>query len=981
MLCPSCGRENQPGATFCDSCANKLDDSAGEVVPNDFATSADFVGRQRELGELVSALDDAFAGMGKMVMLVGEPGIGKTRIAQELAAIAEQRGAQVLWGRCYDQQGAPPYWPWVQVIRSYIQQAESDDITSAFGPGAADIAEIVPQLKQMLPDLKASPTLDSPEANRFRLFDSVTTFLKNASSPTPTGSGNLSRTGGNPLVIVLDDLHWSDRPSLLLLEFLARELADIPMLVVATYRDVDLSRGHPLTLSLGELTRQRSFHRISIRGLTQEDVGAFIEAASDIVTRPELVEAIYSRSEGNPLFVEEMVRLISEEEGKWSGRIPEGIREVIGRRLNGLSEDCNRVLTIASVIGREFAYEHLSSLVENISEDGLVDALDEALIARVIEEPPERAGPYQFSHALVQRTLRDELSTTRRVRLHARIADTLEKLYAADLESHASELAYHFGEAEMALGSEKLIEYSKIAGERALAASAYEDALGHFERAMAAKEDQSVDAEMATIFFGLGRAQVATVAMAQAQQAINSLRHAFDAFVDLGDTENAVAVATHPHGFLYSSSGNADMAARALDLVSPDSLEAGYILSRYGAAVSWENKDYEGAQENLDRAVEIARRQGDRVLEVSALVHIAQMRWIQGHFREAIEKILPVIELAQTLGELDALVRASSMCTHALLSLGDGNAAQIHATAGLEAAERLHNSGWLVMMLRRNAEGAILKGEWKAAQEFVARALIELPKDAPTLADAALLNLQVGNLEESSEYIRQILELVPNVPVGGGFEYSYAVATIPLFARVTATTELLDAAESVARETLLPPYIPSIEINRIKAGLALIAIQLSDAESAKEHYFFLESRRGIQELALISYDRLLGLLAQTMGEAETAVGHFEDALAFCRKAGYRPELAWSCYDYAQMLLDASTGSARTEVEKQKAVFLLEEALSISTELGMRPLMERVTALREELEARPTTPPAYPDGLTEREVEVIRLIAAGRSNRQ
>ena len=298
----------------------------------------------------------------------------------------------------------------------------------------------------------------------------------------------------------------------------------------------------------------------------------------------------------------------------WNVRIPEGVREVIGRRLDRLTERCNDTLTIASVIGRDFTIDQLDLLIEDISQDRLLDVLDEALSARVIEELPDAVGRYQFTHALIQETLSEELSLTRRTRLHARIAEALEELYGDDAEAHAAELAHHFAQAETVLGTEKLVRYSIAAGERAIAFYANEEALVHFQRALTAREGssssadvgQDVDAETATILFGLGRAQTATFAWAQAQEAVDTLRRAFDAFVDLGDTENAVAAAIHPHGFLGVSSGPADMAARALDLVAPDSLEAGYVLSRYGSALSWENKDYEGAQENLDRAVEIA---------------------------------------------------------------------------------------------------------------------------------------------------------------------------------------------------------------------------------------------------------------------------------------------------------------------------------------------------------------------------------------
>ena len=490
-----------------------------------------------------------------------------------------------------------------------------------------------------------------------------------------------------------------------------------------------------------------------------------------------------------------------------------------------------------------------------------------------------------------------------------------------------------------------------MAGERAIASYAYEQALFHFERALTDREGffsstdvgQGVDAETATILFGLGRAQTAIFARAQAQEAVDTLRCAFDAFVDRGDTKNAVAVAVHPHGFLGFSSGSADMAARALDLVPPDSLEAGYLLLRYGAALSWENNDHEGAQENLDQAVEIARHEGDRILEVRALVYIAIILWDQEHYRQAVEMILPVIELAQSLDELDALVLARIMCTNCLLTMGDGYEAQIHATAGLAEAERLHSSNRLVQILGYNATLAILRGEWKGAQEFNNPALAESPRDVSALAIGALLNLQVGNLEESGEYIKRILEELPDVLVGAGLEHANAAVTIPLFARVTGTTELLDVAESAAREIFSKKLLPNISPPSV--GLALIAIQRNDAESAREQYPFLDSRRGFQELAVICYDRLLGLLVQTTGDLDNAQAYFEDALAFCRKAGYRPELAWALCDYADMLLER-----KDEGDSKTAMVMLDESLSISTELGMRPLMERVLSRREILKA-------------------------------
>jgi len=305
------------------------------------------------------------------------------------------------------------------------------------GAGAADIAEVVSEVRERLPDLKPPPQLESPEQARFRLFDSITSFLKSASQK-------------QPLVLVLDDLHWADQPSLLLLQFVARELGNSRLLLIGTYRDVELNRQHPLAETLGELTRERLFQRVLLRGLSQQDVSRFIEVAAGVDPPSGLTEAVHTQTEGNPLFVTEVVRLLVQEgeltqesgpRDSWTVRIPEGVREVIGRRLNRLSQRCNETLTIASVIGREFELRQLTPLAEDMSEDRLLDVLEEALAARVIEELPQAVGRYQFTHALIRETLIEELTLTRRVRLHARIAETLEDLYGEQAEAHWANLA------------------------------------------------------------------------------------------------------------------------------------------------------------------------------------------------------------------------------------------------------------------------------------------------------------------------------------------------------------------------------------------------------------------------------------------------------------------------------------------------------------------------------------------------------------
>ena len=479
----------------------------------------------------------------------------------------------------------PPYWPWVQAIRSYVRERDPDQLRSEMGAGAADIAEVVSDVKERLPDLKPPPQLESPEQARFRLFDSITAFLKSASQK-------------QPLVLVLDDLHLG-RPAVATAAPVRGPGARQQPATAG--RDLP-GRGAVSAASLG-----RDFGGVDSRkiipegapgGLSQQDVGRFIEVAAGVDPPLGLTEAVHAQTEGNPLFVTEVVRLLVQEgeltperasqRDSWTVRIPEGVREVIGRRLNRLSQRCNETLTIASIIGREFELRQLTPLVDDMTEDRLLDVLEEALSARVIEELPQTVGRYQFTHALIQETLIEELTLTRRVRLHARIAETLEALYGDNAEVHAAELAHHFAQAEAVAGSNKLVRYSLLAGERALAAYAWEEAQAHFKRALAAKGvspegmDPATDAETAALLFGLARAQLAMAERHEMLLTADSLSRAFDYYADAGDVERAVGVAEYPYLPVSGRSlGVTQLIVRALELVSPESHQAGHLLARW----------------------------------------------------------------------------------------------------------------------------------------------------------------------------------------------------------------------------------------------------------------------------------------------------------------------------------------------------------------------------------------------------------------
>ena len=671
------------------------------------------------MAELTSTLEEALSGQGRLVMLVGEPGIGKTRTTQELASYAESRGEQVFWGRCYEDEGTPPYWPWVQTMRSYVQQASREQLTAEIGSGAAAIAEIVPEILGKLPGLETPPALD-PEAARFHLFDSITTFLKNAAQ-------------NQPLMMVLDDLHWADRSSLLLLEFLARELGEARILLVGCYRDTDLSRQHILTETLAQLSREPVFRRQVLRGLSQDDLGEFINLTTGVQLPQNLNDTLFAHTEGNPFFMTEITRLLSESGeltaehiGTPEGiKIPAGVREVIGQRLNRLSERCNEVLTTASIIGREFDFRLLNILNGEIFEEQLLQSVQEAVSFHLIEEVPGRMDRYQFVHALVQQTLTEEVTTSHNVRLHARIAEALEQLYAADVEAQAAELAYHYSEAEAVLGTERLGHFSRIAGERALAAYAFDEALVFLSRALEVREgetgphlaERATDEDTAGILLALGYAQAA---LDQINDALTSFHRAFDLYTSMGNVPKAVEIASYGHSS-YLIPGMSDVMPRALDLVDPDSHDAGNILANYGYALGATGDGLDSGLAALERALAISKHENDKVLEARTQANMANVYGFHLHWEECLNAGSRAIELCMALDDFQSEMRARIWVATVFIANGDPEQASFHSEHMLELAERRRDRTWISRTFQRVLIVEVARGDWNSAREVCRR--------------------------------------------------------------------------------------------------------------------------------------------------------------------------------------------------------------------------------------------------------------------
>jgi len=473
----------------------RTESAAGPIAfPPALAEAArlSFVGRAAERAKLAALWQRAQAGERSLALIAGEPGIGKTRLAAELASAAAEAGAIVLFGRS-DEDLSAPFQPLAQALGHYAAHAETETLRAEAGDGASDLARLVPELARRLAVAPSAPSAE-PEADRARLFDAIDELLAGAAR-------------GAPVLVVLDDLHWADKPSLVLLRALLRSARPAALLLVGTYRETDLARTHPLAELLADLRREPRVERVLLRGLVPADVSALVASRGQQEPPAEFVAALHAETDGNPFFVEEVLRHLIEtgalrrqEDGRWTSDrpieelgIPEGVREVVGRRLSRLSETANQALGVAAVIGREFD----AALIEAAggpSGDALLDALDEAARARLIAEAPGALGRFAFAHALVRQTLYQELGTTRRVRLHWRIGEALEQRSASAPEAQLSAIAHHLCEGALAGDARRAVDVTLRAAAQAEGLVAHEEAIALTMRALALLDQAGLDA-------------------------------------------------------------------------------------------------------------------------------------------------------------------------------------------------------------------------------------------------------------------------------------------------------------------------------------------------------------------------------------------------------------------------------------------------------------------------------------------------------
>jgi DNA-binding winged helix-turn-helix (wHTH) protein/tetratricopeptide (TPR) repeat protein len=903
-----------------------------------------FVGRDRELERLHAACAATLAGKGRIVLLVGEPGIGKTRLAEQLAAYARGRGARVLVGRCYEGELAPAFWPWVQIVRAYMADHDGVALRAAMGAAGADIAALVPELRERVPDLPLVPHHEHEHA-RVRLFDALAAFFTRAARRTP-------------LTLVLDDLHWADRSSLRFLQFLAAEIADVPLLLLGAYRDadVDAEPARALLDVVAALSRERHYERLLLHRLSEDAIRELVQAVAGTEVPGAVTRTVIAQSEGNPFFAHEILRHLTEEGALAPTRaaaagpaveevgVPEGAHSVIQRRLGRLSERCRRVLALAAAVGREFSSEVLARITEERREELLL-ALEEAWAARVIREAPGAVDHYSFAHSLIRESLYRELSPMRRIALHERIGRALEALYAGNPGPHLDELAYHFVRAAPGGVVQEAVDYAARAGQWALTHLAYDEAVRHFDRALDLLDGRAAaDARRrCEVLLALGDAQwragAPDASRATFERAAAGARglHAADllARAALGVMPRVniplVEPVEPPLGLLeeaLAALGETDDALRAMVLARLAS--ALYYAATPGA--------HERAVALSEQAAELARRTGNPATLAWALYNRHYALWRPGTLEERLACARELIELADRLGHSDMKMEGFRLRIADLVEAGDVEAADLQITEYTRLAEELRQPSFQWFALNWRAMRALLAGQFAEAKALTEAALAR----GPRVGERTAMTVYFGININAAIMLGTLGEWADTIEALAGQPH-------PIYRTARALLRLEQKKPARAREDLdrlgardfddLPP--DNLWFG-LAANLAIVCSDLRDARRAAALYERLRPYRtcciavGSGVVCGGAVARYLGLLASVTRRWGEAAEHFEQALAFNERIG---ACAWTAHtrcDYGLMLLERNARGDRRKAEK-----LLDQARDAARNLGMPGLLRKL----------------------------------------
>ena len=630
------------------------------------------VGRDDQLARLDAALTRALAGEGQLVLVAGEAGIGKTRLAEEFAKHAAERGAEVVWARCHEGEGAPAFWPWVQALRAVVSPRPLTEVEQVLGPAMTSLLPLLPERREA--PIPPGGFAEAAEA-RAHVYQAVTTLL-------------LGVADHRGLVLVLDDLHWADVPSLQLLEFLAAQLGRARLLVLVTFRDPESEMAEGLASTLGALARLSAVQHIVLNGLAPRHVSQLIAEATGSDPSEAVVDAVHSRTDGNPFFLTELIRLL-ESEGRLAqsdaasalaSQVPTGVRDVIRRRVRRLPQQTNALLTIAAIIGRDFDLRVVEA-VAGLDDETALDRVELALITGIVTESPDAVGRFRFSHELVRETLYEGLSAMRRAQLHSRVGEALERLRAPQSESNATDLAHHFWQAVPVMGAARGLPHILQAAEETMANLGYEQAELQLRRALQLVRSLTPGEERDRLELW---AQVRLGHLASWTKGQSALE-AIDAY------------------------------ARAGELCAAVSPPAERLAALHGLFMgSWMAADLRTAADHAEQLLEIAHTSQDPRFLIAADIAGGITAFERAEFASARRHLEEAIVLADSLADPsladtlhgDPRVIARCFCGFVLGLTGEADRAMARAREGLDLARR-SGHGW-------TASVALVMGAWVA---------------------------------------------------------------------------------------------------------------------------------------------------------------------------------------------------------------------------------------------------------------------------
>lgn len=955
--------------------------SDGALSPH---SRSPFVGREWEIAELRGALDEVAGGAGQIVLVAGEPGIGKTRLVEEFGSSIASQDVAVYWGRCDDWEGSPAYWPWLQILRPIVETVGSETLRSWMGSRSELLAQILPAAAVPRESSAEHPPRDSEQA-RYELFSAVADLL-------------LRLADARPLVLVIDDLHWADTPSLELCRFLARSIRDAKVLLLATYRPSEVGRDTPLSSVLGSLTREHGHRRLTLRGLPRDAVAAFVAHSFQSIPDEKLVDAIVEAVGGNPFFMRELVRLLiadgDVDPAHISTLVPDSVRDAVRQRLRRLPESCRTLLGTASVIGREFSLPVLATA----SMTSMADAIDGAELAThagLIEEL--EAGRYRFSHALVQETLYGDLTAAGRLVAHQRVGEALEARPSGDASSYYAALAHHFGIAAPVGGAEKAVAYAVKAAGAALRQHAWETAIEHYRIALRSHDmlSEPKPEGLCDLLLQLGDAQTQAgdgrergYISGESPEAIGTYWQAAHVAQSAGLTEQlahaALGIAGPDLGTPQSGpEGIALMETALASLPAGDSARRAQLLARVAldTARLWAvgSIDLTGAQVDQfvarsDEAVAIARRAGDAQTLAFALAARRMAREGSGDLAAWLADAEDVLALSREANDLEIAVWGLDLKYDVLVEAGETAAALRVADEREHLGERYRTPLFHLHMTMIRAGEALRSGRFGEAEELIDKATALWPRTAMAAFQMAAIRREQDRLDEVVDLIRERHALRPRTPQWSAFrvlvehELGGEHNARAIFESIAA-----DDFSSVPKGVL---WLRSI------AYLAEAAALLRDATRATVIYDMLLPF-GDRNLFLRNSDftggavaYYLGLLAMTMERWDDAERHFSDALAKNEAWEQWPYAAYTRHAWADMLLRRGHGA-----DRERAIRLNAEARVAAESMGMTRLARLARTLAATAQNETVSEVDARHGLSARELDVLRLIVAGRTDRE